>query len=87
MENNRRNYISMSPAVLKKQINGSLYSVSDDADSIKTQLQTSGTASEYFLLYKRCLPDGDTAPSTASFMFKLLRSGGNAFCPDSLSQI
>jgi hypothetical protein len=70
MEKNRWNYISMSPAVLKEHISGSLYSVSVGADSIKTQLQTSGTASECYSAHKSCLPGGDTGPSTASFMLQ-----------------
>jgi len=70
MEKNKWNYISMHPAVLKKQISGSLYSVSVGPDSIKKQLQTSGTASECYLAHKRCLPGGDTAPSTESFMLQ-----------------
>jgi len=60
----------MSPAVLKKQINTSPYSVSASTDYINTQLPTSGTALECFLAHKRCLSGGDTAPSTSSFMLQ-----------------
>jgi hypothetical protein len=49
MEKNNWRYISMSPAVLKKQNNSSLYRVSVGADPINTQLPTSGTASECYL--------------------------------------
>jgi hypothetical protein len=69
-EKNRWNYIFMSPAVLKKQINGSLYSVSVGAETIKTQLPTSGIASECFLAHKRCLSGGETAPFAESFMLQ-----------------
>jgi len=70
MHKHKWSCISMPPAVLKKQINSSLYSVSAGADSINTQLPTCGTASASFLAHKRCLSAGDTAPSTASFMLQ-----------------
>ena len=63
-------YIFKSPAVLKKQINCSLYSVSVVADPINMQLLTSGTASECYLAHMRCLSAGEAKPFTASFMLQ-----------------